>query len=129
MAGQDWSIKIVPAGAAGKSAAFQPDLPGSQPGDPLQAGDADLISWNNRTGNNHWPWAIDPTTGQPFTSVEAAQDAGLYLCDEVDKWQSSTPAYPTAAPSSGSTTIDYICRLHQNDANEKGQIIVTAGGQ
>ena len=123
MAGQDWSIKIVPSGS---SAAFQPDIPGSNVGDPLEAGDADLISWNNRTGKNHWPWAIDPTTGEPFTSVEAAQDAGLYLSDEVEKWQSSSPAYPTAAPASGETTIDYICRLHQDDPTETGQIIVSA---
>ncbi len=123
MAGQDWSIMIVPWDS---SAAFQPDVPGSKVGDPLQTEDADLISWNNRTGKNHWPWAIDPTTGQPFVTAEAAQDAGLYLSDEVEKWQSSSPAYPTAAPASGSTTINYICWLHKNDPNEKGQIIVSA---
>lgn len=124
MAGQDWSIKIVPSGS---SAAFQPNVPGSKVGDPLQAGNADLISWNNRTGSNHWPWAIDPTTGQPFVTAAAAQDAGLYLCDEVEAWQSSTPAYPTTAPASGSTTINYICKLHEKAPSEKGQIIVSAG--
>lgn len=120
MAGQDWSIMIVTSGG---STQFQPDIPNSKPGDPLQAENADLISWNNRTGENHWPWAIDPTTGEPFTSAAAAQDAGLYLSDEVEKWQSSSPAYVTAAPASGSTTIDYICKLHDDEA---GQIIVTA---
>ena len=95
----------------------------SHPGQPLQAGDADLISWNNRTGKNHWPWAIDPSTGQPFQTAEAAQAAGLYLSDDVEKWQSSSPAYLTTAPSTGSTTIDYICFHHPD---EKGQIIVSA---
>ena len=121
MAGQDWSIMIVTSGG---STQFQPDVPNSKPGDPLQAENADLISWNNRTGQNHWPWALDPTTGEPFTSAAAAKNAGLYLCDEVEKWQSSSPAYPTAAPASGSTTINYICKLHEDEAT--GQIIVTA---
>jgi plastocyanin len=120
MASQDWSIKIVPSGS---SVAFQPDVPGAKPGDPLQAQDADLISWNNRTGASHWPWAIDPTTGEPFVSVEAAKDAGLYLSDNVPPWESSTDTYVTTAPPSGSTTIDYICKNHPN---EKGQIIVSA---
>src|SRR5947208_2102172 len=107
MPGQDWSIMIV---SAGSSVAFQPDVPNSHPGQPLQAEDADLISWNNRTGAAHWPWAIDPGTGQPFPTAAAAQTAGLYLCDDVDPWQSSSPAFLTTAPASGSTTINYICR-------------------
>jgi len=123
MAGQDWSIMIVTKGG---STGFQPDVPGSKFGDPLKTEDADLISWNNRTGKNHWPWAIDPTTGEPFVNAEAAKDADLYLSDEVEAWQSSSPAYPTAAPAAGSTTINYICKLHENDPTEKGQIIVSA---
>lgn len=120
MPGQDWSIKIVPSG---KIAAFKPDVPGAHPGDPLQAQDADLISWNNRTGVKHQPWAIDPATDQPFPTAEAAKAAKLYLSDEVDPWQPSGPAYPTVAPATGSTTINYICHLHPD---EKGQIIVSA---
>lgn len=115
MAGFDWSIMIV---SSGGSVQFQPDVPNSKPGDPLQAGNGDLISWNNRTGTNHWPWAIDPSTGQPFTSAEAAKKANLYLSDEVEKWQSSEPAFPTTADG----TINYICKLHPA---EKGQIIVS----
>ena len=120
MAGQDWSIMIIPQGG---SATFQPDVPGSKPGQPLQAQDADLVSWNNKTGKNHWPWAIDPTTQQPFASADAAKSAKMYLSDEVPAWQSSSPAYVTAAPTSGSTTINYICKLHDG---EKGQIVVSA---
>lgn len=120
MAAQDWSIMIV---SSHGSIAFQPDVPHSQPGDPLQAGDADLISWNNRTGEAHWPWAIDPTTEEPFETAEDAENAGLYLSDDVDAWQSSSPAYLTTAPSTGSTTINYICRHHPD---ETGEIIVSA---
>jgi hypothetical protein len=120
MSNQDWSIMIV---KSGKTVSFQPDVPNSQPGEPLQAGDADLISWNNRTGADHWPWAIDPTTGEPFETAAAAQAANLYLSDNVDAWQSGSPAFPTTAPATGSTTINYICRYH---ANETGQIIVSA---
>jgi hypothetical protein len=118
MAFQDWSIMIV---SSGGTVQFQPDVPGCKPGQPLQAGNSDLISWNNRTGQNHWPWAIDPSTDEPFPTAQAAKDASLYLSDEVEAWQSSTPAFPT--PSSGSTTINYICKLHPD---ETGQIDVSA---
>jgi hypothetical protein len=119
MSNQDWSIMIV---KSGKTVAFQPDFPNSKPGEPLQAGDADLISWNNTTGADHWPWAIDPTTGEPFETAAAAQNASLYLCDNVDAHQSSSPAFLTTAPATGETTINYICRYH---TNETGQIIVS----
>lgn len=120
MAGQDWSIKIVPyEGSAG----FEPDVPDGQVGQPLQAQNGDLISWNNRTGDAHWPWAIDPDTGQPYPSVEAAQAASMYLSDEIPAWQSSSPAFLTVAPASGCTNLDYICHLHPT---EKGQIQIWA---
>jgi hypothetical protein len=120
MADQDWSIKIVTSGG---TVQFQPDVPGAKPGDPLQAGNADIVSWNNRTGQEHWPWAIDPTTGEPFETVADAKAASLYLSDEVSAWQSSEPAYLCAAPKTGETTIKYICRNHPN---ETGEIIVSA---
>lgn len=115
MAGLDWSIMIVTSNG---SVQFQPDVPNSKPGDPLQAGNGDLISWNNRTGENHQPWAIDPKTGQPFDSEAAAKAASLYLSDDVEKWQSSSPAFPTTADG----TINYICRHHPD---ETGQIVVS----
>jgi hypothetical protein len=120
MAAQDWSIMIV---SSKGSIAFQPDVPGDHPGDPLKAGDADLISWNNRTGDAHWPWALDPSTGEPFETAADAEAASLYLCDNVDAWQSSSPAYLTTAPSTGYTVIRYVCRHHEN---EHGMIIVSA---
>jgi hypothetical protein len=121
MSGQDWSIKITPA-ASGTLAVFTPDLLGVKPGDPLQAGNADIISWNNRTAAAHWPWALDPTTGQPFADAAAAKTAGYYLSDEIPAWEPSSPGYVTAAPTSGTTTINYICKLHPQ---EHGSIVVS----
>jgi hypothetical protein len=120
MPGQDWSIKIVPSGAL---AGFEPDVPGSHVGDPLQAQNADLISWNNATEKPHWPWAIDPATKEPYATAADAKAASMYLCDEVEPWQSSSPTFVTTAPKAGSTTIDYICHLHDG---ESGQIIIWA---
>jgi hypothetical protein len=120
MSGQDWSIKITPA-ATGTLAVFTPDLLGANPGDPLPAGNADIISWNNRTADAHWPWALGPD-GEPL-SEEEAKAQGLYLSDETPAWESSSPGYVTLAPSTGSTTINYICKLHPQ---ETGSIVVSA---
>lgn len=120
MAGQDWSIMIV--SSEGRTQ-FQPDVPNARPGDPLQAQNGDLISWNNRTARAHQPWAIDPVTGEPYKTADDAKAAKMYLSDEVPAWQSSSPAFPT--PDKGSTTIDYICKLHE-DEDETGQIVVSA---
>jgi plastocyanin len=122
MAGQDWPITIIPSSSGG-AAQYQPDVPGAKPGDPLRAENADLVHWNNRTPQPHQPWAIDPSTGQPFPTAEAAKAKNLYLSDEIAPWQPSSPAFPTSAPPVGFTTIDYICNLHDG---EKGSIIVSA---
>lgn len=47
----DFSIKIVPIGNS--SAAFQSDLPGTQPGDPLYAAPSSPVSWDNQTNQSH----------------------------------------------------------------------------
>jgi hypothetical protein len=121
MSGQDWSIKISP-GTSGTSAVFTPDLLGVQPGDPLNAGNADIVSWNNRTADPHWPWAIDDTTGEPYQNEQDAKNANMYLSDEIPPWESSSPGFVTTAPTTGTTTINYICKLHEQ---EHGSIIVS----
>ena len=50
MAGQSWSINIVPSGG---SVALNPDVWGVQPGSPLQAQVGDIVSWNNQTDDAH----------------------------------------------------------------------------
>jgi len=52
----DWSIKIVSTDAG---AAFVPGLQGAKPGDPLQAQQDDLVTWNNTTDETHQPWPTD----------------------------------------------------------------------
>ncbi len=120
MSGQDWSIKITPP-TSGNLAVFTPDLIGAQPGQPLQTENMDIVSWNNRTSEAHWPWPLG-SDGQPL-SGEDAKVQGLYLCDEIPEWESSSPGYVTTAPAKGSTTINYICRIHPK---ETGSIVVSA---
>lgn len=120
MSGQDWSIKItLPENTT--LAVFTPDLLGVNPGDPLQAGNADIVSWNNRTGDPHWPWPL-LASGQPYPSAEAANADKVYLSDEIPPWESSTPGYVTSAPLTGTKTINYICKIHPD---EHGSIEVT----
>jgi hypothetical protein len=129
MSGQDWSITIVSLDGGG--AAFQPDLMGAKPGDPLKAGNADLISWNNRTSNEHQPWMADAQY-QPLPDDQVIGNPANYLSDPIPPWQSSTPAYLTAIATDASgnpikpaTTIYYICKNHPD---EHGQIIVSVNG-
>lgn len=120
MAGQDWSITIVPSG---NSAAFQPQ--NGQAGQPQNTENSDLVSWNNRTGEEHQPW---PATSdyQPLPDDQITKgSAGCnYLSDPIQPWESSQPAYLCTVPSSGqTTTIYYVCKFHPN---EHGTIVVNA---
>jgi hypothetical protein len=130
MSGQDWSITIISLDSGG--AAFQPDLMGTHRGDPLKAGNADLISWNNRTSNEHQPWPADDQY-QPLQQKDIVMGSpGNYLSDPIPAWQSSTPAYLTniatdanGNPIADPTTIYYVCKNHPD---EHGQIIVSVNG-
>lgn len=125
MSGQDWSITIVALDSGG--AAFQPDLMGAKPGDPLQTQNADLISWNNRTADVHQPWPADDHYQAVLPQDIVKGNGGNYLSDPIPAWEPSTPSYLTAVPATAasgqSTTIYYICRNHPD---EHGTIIVTA---
>jgi hypothetical protein len=114
MSGQDWSIKIVPA-ASSDLAEFTPN--------PLQAQNSDLVSWNNRTGESHWPWPADSS----FTpmSEEDAKKQENWLSTEIPPWESSTPAYlcPDLVDCS-QQTLYYVCKLHPE---EHGTIELTKG--
>src|SRR5712691_1944625 len=121
MAGQDWSIKIIPSDTG--AAAFVPDLRGAQPGTPLQTENADLVSWNNRTAQTHQPWPADAQF-QPLAESNVTKGAGgNYLSDPIPPWQPSTPAYQTTAPETGNTTVYYCCKLHPQ---ETGTIVISA---
>lgn len=108
----DWSIKIVPSGT-GTGAAFVPDLQGAQPGDPLQAQQDDLVSWNNTTKQSHQiGLPNDPLTGLAQT----------FVSDPIPAGESSRPSYDTGQIG----TINYYCMTHPTEATERGTIIVTA---
>jgi hypothetical protein len=117
MAGQDWSITIVPSEDC---AAFTPQ--NGKPGEPQAAENSDLISWNNRTGQKHQPWQ-STSDYQPLSQQQAGPGTPGYLSDPIEPWESSTPAYLCTAPDQGSTTIYYICKVHPK---EHGTIVVSA---
>jgi hypothetical protein len=112
----DWSIKIVPnpAAVADAPAAFVPDLIGAGPGDPLQAQVADIVSWNNTTGEAHWPW---PTDANGVLLSVTPGDAA-YLSDDIP---CHTPSDGYSLPNAG--TLYYCCKWHHA---ERGQIVVAA---
>ena len=114
MSGQNWSITITPPLVEGGPAVFTPDLIGAKPGAPLQAGNADIISWNNRTPDLHQPVALGPNN-QPLPE-DQAKAAGLYLSDVIPPNQSSRPGYVTTALTTGQVlTINYTCAVHRNE--------------
>ncbi|HEY0370999.1 MAG TPA: hypothetical protein VGD79_03315 [Thermoanaerobaculia bacterium] len=115
MSGQDWSIKIVPASSS-DLAEFTPN--------PQQAQVSDLLSWNNRTGDKHWPWPTDSDFN--LMSEEEAQKTENWLSTEIPPWESSTPAYvcPDMLPGVTQKTLYYACKNHDK---EHGTIDVTKG--
>jgi hypothetical protein len=126
----DWSIKIVKARKPTKNApaAFQPDLAGSKPGDPLKVQDDDIVSWNNTTGDAHWPWQTD-SNYVPFPDDKVKNDPTLNLSNSILSGRSSNPAYnvllpnANASPPPQSGTIYYCCKYHPK---ERGTIFVAA---
>src|SRR5687767_12604164 len=93
----DWSIKIVPA-TSGPGAAFQPDLQGYGPGDPLPAQQDDLVTWGNWTDDTHQPWPTDSDYNPlPETQVLPRGSAN-YLSDPIPPGESSRPSYDVALP-------------------------------
>jgi hypothetical protein len=111
----DWSVKIIRAAnpTPNTPGAFVPDLVGAKPGTPLAAQVDDLVTWNNTTGDDHWPWPAD-SNGQPLPDSQVSIAKGNYFCDRIPAGSSSRPSYDVQMPPSG-TTITYCCKLHQNE--------------
>lgn len=120
----DWSIKIVPA-TSGSGAAFQPDVPGAKPGDPLTAEQDDLVTWNNTTKQAHQPWQTDANY-QPLSTSWVTQHPDLYMSDSIPAGRSSAPAYdvsqPGGLPPPTTWTIYYFCKTHPTATSERGTI-------
>lgn len=100
MAGQTWSITIVP------NSGFQVDAYG-QSGSDLQAQNGDMVSWNNQTADEHQPVVASSGGGDPTP-----------LCDVIAPWEQSTPGYIC-----GSTSVDYYCKFHES---ETGSITIVS---
>jgi len=100
----DWSIKIQ-----GKPAVFTPDIDGTKPGTPLKVVQGDIVSWNNTTGDQHFPVPDNSTFG-------------AFMAGPINSHSSST-AYNVTAQAG--TTISYHCKLHPK---EQGQIVVVNFG-
>lgn len=100
MAGQAWSITIVP-GTNGAS--FVPDVyipPDQTKPVALQAGNGDLISWNNQTDQEHEIW----------------QTGGDRITEPIAPRQSSFPAYVIALPNNETTgAVSYYCSYHPEE--------------
>ena len=115
MAGQSWSIMIK-----GCPAGFDPDVYGTDPGQPLKAQIGDLVSWNNQTGEAHQICLTDEA-GNPIRE----------LTDRIAEFTSSFPGYvtqqadisPSVSGASATGTIYYQCSIHPD---EKGQITVVS---
>lgn len=118
MAGQVWSIQIVPGT---KCASFVPDVYSPEPTSVLQAQLADLVSWNNQTDQQHWIWLTDETYSpqRPLT-------------DAIPPFHSSQPGYviqqtdvfpATTTPPPPPQTVYYYCSIHPD---EHGTINVVA---
>jgi len=105
-----WSINIIP-GEENGPAVFAPDIYGLNPGDPLRAQANDAVSWSNRTEQVHQPWPAD--------AEWQVDNSGQGLCELIQPWTSSTPAYLIAGDQN--TTLNYVCLIHPD---ERGQIVI-----
>jgi hypothetical protein len=117
----DWSIKIVPCKSqiAGVTAEFVGDIAGAKPGSfDVQQGD--LVSWNNTTGEPHWPVQVVSATAPPPDPPPLG--APVLTSGPIPPGQSSD-WYNVAAPTG--TTIFYCCKLHPA---VRGKLVVVPFG-
>jgi hypothetical protein len=104
----DWSIKIVPEDEA--PTGFVPDLKGAKPGEALSAQIGDIVTWNNTSSEDCWPWPTDGN-GNPLPDSQVSTANGNYLCNKIAAGESSTPYFNPSASYQGKT-LTYCCRLH-----------------
>lgn len=132
----DWSIRIVPnpMPLAGRPVLLVPDLVGALPGDPLDAQEDDLVSWNNESGQPYQPWPTDALGNlQPVKTVTpppapppfSLPSPKLYLSDMVPPNLSSSPAYNVVMPLPGNIVHYCLIDANGNATKVRGQIIVS----
>jgi hypothetical protein len=105
----DWSIKIVPstAGTAGVLADFVGDVKPRPPAGKFKVQQGDLVSWNNTTSDEHWPWPVASQDAPPQIPLPFGAPG---LVSGSIKPSTSSDDYNVAAATG--TTIWYCCRLH-----------------
>jgi hypothetical protein len=111
-----------------------PDLVGARPGDPLQAQQFDLISWNNETDRPYQPWPTDEqgnlqalggVTPPPAPPPFSQPYPDLLLTNMIPAHLSSTPAYEVAMPKKDNTVYYCLIDANGNVTQVRGQIIVS----
>jgi hypothetical protein len=112
----DWLVNIVISKSG--QAQFVVGLPGAKQGQPLQADQDDLVTWNNETNDQHQLWETDQNynpLGQSSLPglVKPGMSSDNYDCAQPD-WQ---PA---------SWTVYYYCSLHPHNLLERGSLQVVA---
>lgn len=104
---QTWSVMIN-----GKDpATFDPDVFGTDPGQPLKAEIGDLVSWNNQTSDVHQ------------IEVKGSDGTTTFTTKEIAAFKPSSPGYVTQTTDVSSGTINYTCSKH---AGENGKITVVS---
>jgi hypothetical protein len=118
----DWSIKMVAVQhpTPDLKADFLPDLSTAKRRDPLVVQQGDLVSWNNTTGDEHWPWVVSAQNAPP---VDPPPN-GNHLTSGVVKPGTSSDNYYVDLPAG--TTIYYCCKCHPA---ERASIVVVPFGQ
>src|SRR5687768_14268161 len=107
---QTWSVMIK-----GSPASFDPDVFGTDPGQPLKAQLGDLVCWNNQTTDKHQ------------IAVTDSKGATIFTTKEIEAFKPSSPGYVPQAENPPVTTISYHCTLHKDQDGkftENGTITV-----
>ena|SRR5215207_2532268 len=95
---------------------------------PLNAAPGQTLYWFNKSSRAHQPWQADQTdpNNPIYTPRQSSNLSGVLQ-------PNTTSAIYTANAPSGSTpatgwTIFYTCKLHPNNVNEQGQVVVPGQG-
>ena len=130
----DWSIEIVEN--SGVTSFAPTNLPASL---------ADLVSWNNTTGERHQPWMLD-AAGNPVPDPRKKIDPNkpydecdtppgpanfdpksryvpTYLSDCIPPGP-GTSSRPAFNVQPAATKISYYCKVHPTRTSERGTITV-----
>jgi hypothetical protein len=94
----------------GSPASFDPDVFGTDPGQPLKAQIGDLICWNNQTTAQH--------------RIEVGGKT-VFTTKEIEAYKPSSPGY--VIQNDDPKTISYHCTLHKDQDGkftENGTITV-----